>query len=262
MKDNTLGQSRPELAVRNTSTGQPWTDWGGGTWLDPGNPGVAEYIAAIAGDLAAKGFDEVQLDYIRFFSDGPYELAETNLPHTQSFRLPTIQRVMRVISSELAWTRTFLGADVFPIAFIATDDQGIGQRPEVIMPYVDYFSPMVYPSHYYPGVFDIAEPNEHPYEMIDHTLEIMNAEAAGLPLRIRPWIQDFGYAEFRAYTAADVQAEKQAVADNGGAGWMIWNASAIFTEAALGGPLEGEAPVPVTAADPPAAAPASPSGSL
>jgi hypothetical protein len=129
------------------------------------------------------------------------------------------------------------------------------------MPYVDYFSPMVYPSHYYPGVFDIAEPNEHPYEMIDHTLEIMNAEAAGLPLRIRPWIQDFGYAEFRAYTAADVQAEKQAVADNGGAGWMIWNASAIFTEAALGGPLEGEAPVPVTTADPPAAAPASPSGS-
>ncbi len=162
MKDNTLGQSRPELAVRNTATGEPWTDWGGGTWLDPGNPGVAEYVAAIAGDLAAKGFDEVQLDYIRFFSDGPYELAETNLPHTQSFRLPTIQRVMRVISDELAWTRTFLAADVFPIAFIATDDQGIGQRPEVIMPYVDYFSPMVYPSHYYPGVFDIAEPNEAP----------------------------------------------------------------------------------------------------
>ena len=126
MKDNTLGQSRPELAVRNVATGQPWTDWGGGTWLDPGNPGVAEYVAAIAGDLAAKGFDEVQLDYIRFFSDGPYELAETNLPHTQSFRLPTIQRVMRVISDELAWTRTFLAADVFPIAFIATDDQGIG----------------------------------------------------------------------------------------------------------------------------------------
>ncbi len=43
-------------------------------------------------------------------------------------------------------------------AFIATDDQGIGQRPEVIMPYVDYFSPMVYPSHYYPGVFDVAGP--------------------------------------------------------------------------------------------------------
>jgi hypothetical protein len=259
MKDNTLGQSRPELAVHNTATGAPWTDWGGGTWLDPGNPGVAEYVASIAGDLAAKGFDEVQLDYIRFYSDGPYELAQTNLPHTQSFRLPTIRRVMRVISDELAWTRTFLAADVFPIAFIATDDQGIGQRPEVIMPYVDYFSPMVYPSHYYPGVFDIAEPNEHPYEMIDHTLEIMNTQAAGLPLRIRPWIQDFGYGQFRAYTAEDVRAEMQAVADNGAAGWMIWNASAIFTEAALGAPVGGEGSAPVTAADPPGDASPAPS---
>jgi len=261
MKDNTLGLSQPELAVRNTATGEPWTDWGGGVWLDPGNPGVAEYVAAIAGDLADRGFDEVQLDYIRFYSDGPYELAETNLPHTQSFRLPTIQRVLRVISDELAWTRTFLAADVFPISFIATDDQGIGQRPEVIMPYVDYFSPMVYPSHYYPGVFDIAEPNEYPYEMIDRTLEIMNQQASGLPLRIRPWIQDFGYGSFRAYTAADVRAEMQALADNGAAGWMIWNAAAQFTEEALGGPLEGEDYAPVTVADASVAPSSSPSGS-
>lgn len=259
MKDNTLGRARPELAVRNGQTGEPWTDWGGGVWLDPGNPGVAEYVAAIAADLAARGFDEVQLDYIRFFSDGPYELAETNLPHTQSFRLPTIQRVMRVISDELAWTRTFLAADVFPISFIAADDQGIGQRPEVIMPFVDYFSPMVYPSHYSPGVFDIAEPNEHPYEMIDRTLEIMNVQAAGLPLRIRPWIQDFGYGPFRAYTASDIRAEMQAAADNGSAGWMIWNSGANFTEDALGGPLAGEEYSLVTAADaaPAPSAPAS-----
>jgi hypothetical protein len=261
MKDNTLGQARPELAVRNVQTGGPWTDWGGNIWLDPGNPGVAEYIAAIAGDLADRGFDEVQLDYIRFYSDGPYELAETNLPHTQSFRLPTIRRVMRVISDELAWSRTFLAADVFPISFIATDDQGIGQRPEVIMPYVDYFSPMVYPSHYYPGVFDIADPNEYPYEMIDQTLEIMNQQAAGLPLRIRPWIQDFGFGPFRAYTAADIRAEMQALADNAAAGWMIWNASAQFTEDALGGPMEGEDYAPVTAADDSAAPGASPSAS-
>jgi hypothetical protein len=253
MKDNTLGRAQPDLAVRNRQTGEPWTDWGGGVWLDPGNPGVAEYVAAIAADLAAKGFDEVQLDYIRFYSDGPYDLAETNLPHTQSFRLPTIQRVMRVISDELEWSRAFLAADVFPIAFIASDDQGIGQRPEVIMPYVDYFSPMVYPSHYYPGVFNIAEPNEHPYEMIDQTLEIMNEQAAGLTLRIRPWIQDFGYGPFRAYSAADVRAEMQALADNDADGWMIWNAAARFTEAALGAPREGEAYSVVTVADPVAA---------
>ena len=240
MKDNTVGASRPELAVRNAATGQPWKDFGGGIWLDPYNPGVAEYIAAIAGDLADKGFDEVQLDYVRFFSDGDYAVADTNLPNTQSFRLPAIRRLFRVVSERLATTRTFFSADCFPISFIAPDDQGIGQRPEVIMPYVDYFSPMVYPSHYGPYTFGFANPNEHPYEIINETLKLMNREAKGLPMRIRPWIQDFGYGEFRAYTAADIRDEMRALRDNDALGWMIWNARAFFTESALGPPRDGE----------------------
>ena len=240
MKDNTSAAARPELAVRNSATGEPWRDNIGGAWLDPSAPGVAEYIASIARDLADKGFDEVQLDYIRFYSDGPYAVADSNLPNTQSFRLPAIQRVLRVVSGELETTRAFLGADVFPIAFIVPDDQGIGQRPEVIMPYVDYFCPMVYPSHYGPGVFGHAVPNTAPYDVIDRTLEIMNEQADGLPVVIRPWIQDFGYGSFPPYTADQVRAEMQALVDNDAKGWMIWNARAIFTEAALGPPRDGE----------------------
>ena len=253
MKDNTTAAARPELAVMNTATGEPWRDNIGGAWLDPSAPGVAEYIAAIAGDLADKGFDEVQLDYIRFYSDGPYNLADTNLPNTQSFRLPAIQRVLRVVSRELDATRTFLGADVFPISFIVPDDQGIGQRPEVIMPYVDYFCPMVYPSHYGPGVFGFEVPNNFPYEVVDQTLEIMNEQTAGLAVVIRPWIQDFGYGPFPPYSADQVRAEMTAAADNDAKGWMIWNARATFTEAALGAPREGEDAAPVIATPGPAA---------
>ena len=256
MKDNTSAAARPELAVRNLATGEPWRDNIGGAWLDPSAPGVGEYLASIAGDLAAKGFDEVQLDYIRFYSDGPYDLADTNLPNTQSFRLPAIQRVLRVVSEELAATRTFLGADVFPISFIVPDDQGIGQRPEVIMPYVDYFCPMVYPSHYGPGVFGFPVPNDHPYEVIDETLQIMNEQAEGLPVVIRPWIQDFGFGDFPPYTADQVLAEMAAAADNGAAGWMIWNARATFTEPALGAPREGEDAGPTTQAAAPSTSPA------
>jgi predicted small lipoprotein YifL len=251
MKDNTVGVSRPELAVRNSATGEPWRDFGGGVWLDPYNPGVAEYIAAIAGDLAAKGFDEVQLDYVRFYSDGDFSVADPNLPNTQSFRLPAIRRLFRLVSDELATTRAFLAADVFPISFIAPDDQGIGQRPEVIMPYVDYFSPMVYPSHYASGTFGYAVPNNHPYEIIDETLQIMNDQAAGLPMVIRPWIQDFGLPPVPRYTAAQVRAEMKALSDNGAIGWMIWHAAAHFTESALGPPREGEEYAPTTSAAPP-----------
>jgi len=261
MKDNTSAVARPELAVRNGDTGEPWRDNIGGAWLDPSAPGVAEYVASIAGDLADKGFDEVQLDYIRFYSDGPYAVADTNLPNTQSFRLPAIQRVLRVVSQELEATRTFLAADVFPIAFIVPDDQGIGQRPEVIMPYVDYFCPMVYPSHYGPGVFGFEVPNDYPYEVIDETLQIMNRQKEGLPVVIRPWIQDFGYGSFAPYTAAQVEAEMTAAADNEAKGWMIWNARALFTEAALGPPRDGEDSGPITSGEPAASASTSPSAS-
>lgn len=261
MKDNTSAVARPELAVRNTATGEPWRDNIGGAWLDPSAPGVAEYVASIAGDLADKGFDEVQLDYIRFYSDGPYDVAATNLPNTQSFRLPAIQRVLRVVSQELDMTPTFLSADVFPISFIVPDDQGIGQRPEVIMPYVDYFSPMVYPSHYGPGVFGLEVPNNFPYEVIDQTLEIMNEQAEGHALEIRPWIQDFGYGPFPPYSADQVRAQMTAAADREAAGWMIWNARATFTEAALGPPRDGEDDGPMTSAPPEPTESASPESS-
>lgn len=118
------------------------------------------------------------------------------------------------------------------------------------MPYVDYFCPMVYPSHYGPGVFGFGVPNDHPYDVIDQTLQIMNRQAEGLPMSIRPWIQDFGYGPFAPYTAAQVEAEMEALADNGTSGWMIWNARARFTESALGAPREGEDAGPVTSAAP------------
>ena len=260
MKDNTSAAARPELAVMNSATGEPWRDNIGGAWLDPSAPGVAEYIASIAADLAAKGFDEVQLDYIRFFSDGPYDVADTNLPNTQSFRLPAIRRVLRVVSSELEATRTFLSADVFPIPFIVPDDQGIGQRPEVFMPYVDYLSPMAYPSHYGPGVFGFDVPNNYPYEIVDRTLEIMNGQREGSRVVLRPWIQDFGYGAFAPYTADQVRAQMDAAAAREAGGWMIWNARATFTEAALAAPRDGE-DAGVTTGSTDASSPPSPSAS-
>ena len=239
-KDNTLGSARPDLAVGNVATGGPWKDNLGGIWLDPFKPGVFEYVVAVATDLADRGFDEVQLDYVRFLSDGPYDQADLLLPNVQSHRLPAMRRLFRMAAEEFDHRRAFLSADVFPISFILADDQGIGQREDVVMPYVDYLSPMLYPSHYGPGMFGFEVPNDAPYEVIDASIEVIAADAEGLPLRIRPWIQDFGYGEYRAYSAADVRAQMQALYDNGVEGWMIWNPQAEFTEGALGPPPPGE----------------------
>jgi hypothetical protein len=237
-KDNTVGAARPELAVENVVTGGPWTDNLDGIWLDPFKPGVWEYVLSIATDLADKGFDEVQLDYVRFLSDGPFEQASLTLPDVQSNRLPAMRRLFRMASEAFDHRRAFLAADIFPISLLLADDQGIGQREDVVMPYLDYVCPMLYPSHFGPGLFGYDIPNDAPYEVLDGSLEIITAAAEGLPVRIRPWIQDFGYGPFRAYTADDVRAEMQALYDNGVEGWMIWNPQSEFTEAALGPPPE------------------------
>jgi hypothetical protein len=250
MKDNTLVEARPELAVQDSTTGQPWRDNLGDAWLDPAAPGVAEYVAAVAADVAQQGFDEVQLDYVRFYSDGPLAQADPGLPNFQPMRLAAMRRVLRVISDAIATERAFLSADVFPISFILPNDQGIGQRPDVVMPYVDVISPMTYPSHFGPGVFGLPVPNEHPYEVVDGTLAIMNEQAAEWPVAIRPWIQDFGYGEFVAYTPAQVRAEIDAAEARGAHGWMIWNFDGSFSEPALEGPRPGEDVGSVTAAKP------------
>lgn len=240
-KDNTVAEARPELAVENIVTGGPWTDRLGGAWLDPFKPGVWEYVLAVATDLADKGFDEVQLDYVRFLSDGPYEEASTVLPNYQSHRLPAMRRLFRMAEEAFDHRRAFLGADVFPISFILADDQGIGQRADVVMPYVDYVCPMIYPSHYGAGMFGYEVPNDYPYEVTAGTLEVMLADAEEIPVVIRPWIQDFGYGPYPPYSAAQVRAQMDAGYDLGVQGWMIWNPSADFTEAALGPPEDAAA---------------------
>ena len=97
--------------------------------------------------------------------------------------------------------------------------------------------------------------------MIDETLQIMNQQKEGLPVVIRPWIQDFGYGPFAPYTSAQVEAEMTAAADNEAKGWMIWNARALFTESALDPPRDGEDAGPVILDEPAASASASPSAS-
>jgi hypothetical protein len=87
----------------------------------------------------------------------------------------------------------------------------------------------------------------------------MNDQAAGLPMVIRPWIQDFGLPPVPRYSAAQVRAEMKALTDNAAVGWMIWHAAAHFTEAALGPPREGEEYAPTTTAAPAPVGSAAPS---
>jgi hypothetical protein len=62
-----------------------------------------------------------------------------------------------------------ISADVFGLTTEATDDMGIGQVWEKIIPYFDFVCPMVYPSHYAPGYDNYKNPALYPYEVVEQS---------------------------------------------------------------------------------------------
>ncbi len=243
-KDNVLAHRRPEWAVIDTRTGEPWLDNEGLAWVDPFREEVWDYAIAIAQEAAQKGFDEIQFDYVRFPTDGKLGLARYARPNTRETRLPAIAGFLARARKELALTGVFLAADVFGYTAFNENDTDIGQRVEELAPYLDYLSPMVYPSGYHLGIPGYRNPVEHPYEVVFESVKHLRKRTANLPIKIRPWIQDFRDYAFdrRPFGVMEVRAQAKGARDAGAAGWMLWNPRNAYTTSALSpkAPVQGE----------------------
>lgn len=132
-----------------------WRDKRGGYWVDPASLGVREYIADFSKRMIDLGFDELQFDYIRFPSDGDVENAiypAWNGANKKYFVMKDffeyLNRALKEYKPEI-----ILSADLFGYAAILAGDVGIGQRLEDVGDNFDYISFMVYPSHYYSGLY-------------------------------------------------------------------------------------------------------------
>ena len=57
----------------------------------------------------------------------------------------------------------------------------------------------------------------------------------GLPVQVRPWIQDFRDYAFdrRIFGVAEIRDQIRGADEGGGAGWMLWNPRNDYTAAAL-----------------------------
>ena len=143
--------------------------------------------------------------------------------------------------------------DLFGLVCMSTDGLGIGQRLSDVMPYTDFVSPMVYPSHYANGFQGFANPALYPYQVVkislDHAATLFNPlpvakkdpegkitmtafdKTADTSIRkqFRPWIQDFDIGA--VYTADKIEAQIKAARDAGASGFLIWNARNVYEPA-------------------------------
>jgi hypothetical protein len=221
-KDPLLATQRPDLAVRD-SRGGLWRDRRGMFWVDPHNQTVWEYNVALAQEAVRLGFKEIQFDYVRFTSDGA--IRNCRYPGMDGRpRSIVIRDFLAYAAGKLRGTGARLSADVFGLTCSAEGELGIGQVFEMIAAEVDVICPMVYPSHYAKGTYQLANPDLKPYETVYRSLTDARRklEISGNPsVIIRPWLQDFSLGS--VYTKTQLQAQVRAVCDAGLTEWIFWN---------------------------------------
>jgi hypothetical protein len=224
---------RPDLAVKNKNREKIWKDRKGISWIDPGSREYWDYIILLAKEARSLGFDEVNFDYIRYPSDGDMVNIYYPLSSTTSKSI-VLESFFSYLSDNLKSTGITTSADLFGMVTTSDNDMGIGQVLEKALPYFDYISPMVYPSHYPLNFVGFKDPEAHPYEIINFSLKsaIERAvRASTSPEKIRPWLQDFGLRQ--VYGSKEVRAQIKAVNDLGLTSWMLWSASNKYSKGAL-----------------------------
>ncbi len=202
-------------AVLQTPTGEMLGAYGGFT--NYVNPTVRQYNLALAAEAADLGFDEILWDYIRRPEGSPETMVVPGLgsgassDYIVSF-LAEAQAILRPKGKRQ-------GASVFGIA--ASRPDSIAQDIPRLAAHVEYLAPMLYPSHWNKGEYDVADPNGDPYSIVKASLADFQRVTSGMPVALVPWLQDFDQG--LDYGPVQVQAQIQAAVDLGVPDYLLWN---------------------------------------
>jgi hypothetical protein len=223
-KDTRLGTARPDWALHYP--GGEVLNAANEIWMNPAKQEVWDYDLALAKELSALGFDEVQLDYIRY-PGRPMPLESG----TAGSRVQTIKQFLETASEAMKPLPAFFSGDVFGLTTVVRDEQGIGQIYEEDAPYFDYISPMMYPSTWKgaPNLFQVglgisacASPLACPYDIVYQGTLLARERARTL---IRPWLQAYRDVGFGA---PEFVLQRKGAEDSDSAGWLFWNNQGLY----------------------------------
>ena len=211
--------------VIQTAEGEAYGGYGGFTNF--ADPDVVDYHVALAVEAARAGVDDILWDYVRR-PDGDVE--GFRFPGLEGSPEEAVVDFVAEADAALAPYGVAHGASVYGIAVdrptqIAQDIAGLAEH-------TDYLAPMVYPSHWGPGEYDVASPIDEPYEIVAASLADFVALTDGLRARIIPWLQDFSIGGV-TYDAGKVRAQIEATYDVGLEEWLLWSPGVRYTPEAI-----------------------------
>jgi hypothetical protein len=213
--------------VLQTSAGQPWTgSYGDYAFTNFANDEVVGYTIALATEAAALGFDDILYDYIRR-PEGA--LATMRIPGLRGTPEQAIADFLGRSRTAVRAHGAFLGASVFGIA--AQSPTAVAQDIPAMAANADYVAPMVYPSHWGPGEYGVAQPEAQPYDITARSVAAFAEQVRGTGAQVIPWLQAFSLK--RTYGPAEVRAQIDAAADSGAPSFLLWDASCHYSPDAL-----------------------------
>ena len=192
-------------------------------WVDPYCEEIWEYNVAIAREIIARGFDEVQFDYIRFPTDGE------NLQDA-SYRWRDAGMDMEsALMSFLGYARRNIQApisiDIYGANGWFRSGVRTGQDVELLSRYVDVISPMFYPSHFEQDFLAYPPEELRPYR-IYYLGTLRNEYISRKRVVVRPYVQAF-YLNVRYdrkwYSPEYVRRQVEGVRDSVNLGLTFWN---------------------------------------
>lgn len=206
------------------SAGNPLQQYGGFT--NPFSDDVRQYNIDLAAEAAALGVDDILLDYVRR-PDAP--LSSMQFPGSTGTPEDAIVSFLAACQAAVHQNGGRLGASVFGIA--ATRPLEIAQDIPRMSAHVDYVAPMVYPSHWGPGEYGVADPDRQPYDIVYLSLLDFENATEGSEAQVIAWLQDFSLGS--SYGAAEVKAQIEASLDAGVDGFLLWDPAATYTSDGL-----------------------------
>lgn len=177
------------------------------------NEAHVQKILSYIDKAATIGFQEVQLDYIRYADERAMQL----LPLKEKYAV--IGSLLERAAKKAEENDIQLSADVFGRITLNKNDH-IGQKVENFGKYVHTLYPMVYPSHYYGDKYRMNNPYATVKEGIANTKQRIPHR------RVVAYIQGFNMkVKQTGLTLSEyVLKQMKAVDDAKGDGWVVWNA--------------------------------------
>lgn len=234
-RDPYLAEKKPEWAV-HTKSGEIFRDKKGLAWVNPYQREMWDYMAEIASQAAADGFDEVQFDYIRFSTDIGEEDVDYGPEAEKTDKIGIITEFTEYLYGKLAAQGVYVAADVFgTVIDNETDQKIVGQDYVKMAARLDYICPMVYPSHYHNGAYGIAVPDAEPYATIYAAAASSAQELTAVPeekrARVRVWLQSFTakwVSGHISYGPQQIREQIKGAYDAGYEEWILWNAGVNY----------------------------------